>query len=73
MSKFTEQQLRDWKIYEKVRISGRFNMLFPEARVATGLSREDYLFVIKNYIELRDAQPQKKSNDQSGGATTAAS
>ena len=50
--KFTEQQLENWKVYEKVRKSGRFNMFDSNARKLTGLSREEYLFVMKNYENL---------------------
>lgn len=53
-SKFTEQQLKNWKRYEDVRKSGRHNMLTPNARQATGLEREDYWFCVHNYSELKE-------------------
>jgi hypothetical protein len=54
MTEFTFMQLEDWRIYEEVRQSGRFNMLFvPNARALTGLSRERYMFVLKNFSELK--------------------
>ena len=52
---FTEQQINDWHAYERVRKGGRWNMFMPQARAATGLSRDDYLFVMRNFVELRDA------------------
>jgi len=52
---FTFIQINNWKKYEKVRMSGRYNMWFPEAQAAAGLSKEDYIFCIKNYSELREA------------------
>lgn len=52
---FTEQQLSDWKRYEKVRQSGKFNMWFPGARSATGLSEDRYMFALSNYTELKRA------------------
>lgn len=55
MKKFTEQQISDWKRYEKVRQSGKFNMFFPGARRATGLSEERYSFALANYSELKEA------------------
>lgn len=58
---FTPQQLADWREYERVRKSGRFNMWFPEARNATGLDRDRYLFALKNYEALRDAQSKLKT------------
>ena len=54
-SKFTRQQLNDWERYEQVRQNGRHNMLFPQARLETRLSRERYGFALNNYAELRDA------------------
>jgi hypothetical protein len=50
---FSPQQLSDWKRYERVRQSGRLNMLFPGARMATGLSEDRYTFVLSHYSELR--------------------
>jgi hypothetical protein len=55
MSGFTTGQLSDWRKYEKVRERGRYNMLTPQARRATGLSEERYSFVLTHYSELRDA------------------
>lgn len=40
--------------YEQVRREGRFNMFDPNARILTGLSKEDYLYVMKNYTELHN-------------------
>lgn len=52
---FTEQQLKNYRAYEKVRFGGRYNMFHPHARMLSGLEKEDYLFVMSNYSELRDA------------------
>jgi hypothetical protein len=52
---FTEDQLADWLKYEEVRQSGTWNMYAPQARAATGLSKEEYLFVMHNYSELKEA------------------
>lgn len=54
-SKFTAQQLQDWKKYERVRKSGLVNMWFPEGRDATGLSEKRYLFCLQYYTELKSA------------------
>lgn len=58
--KFTQQQLRDWKMYERVRLSGRYNMFDPRARKMSGLDSEAYQFTLSNYVELRDAVKQLK-------------
>lgn len=49
---FTQRQMQDFAAYEEVRVEGRFNMLDPRARSLTGLSRDDYVFVMENYHEL---------------------
>jgi hypothetical protein len=50
---FTEKQLKDFKAYRKVQMGGRWNMFDPQARRATGLERDEYLFVMENYSELQ--------------------
>jgi len=53
--KFTEQQIKDWRAYEKVRAGGRWNMFFPQARAATGLTSDEYSFVMDNFDALKKA------------------
>ena len=50
---FTEVQIKNWRKYEKVCAGGRWNMFMPQAQAATKLSKEEYLFCIKNYTELK--------------------
>ena len=59
---FTKEQLAHWKRYERVRRGGRWNMFDPAARNATGLDRDEYLFVMKNYeaLEEQATQPKKE-------------
>lgn len=38
--------------YEKVRVSGKYNMFDPRALEASGLSKKDYVYVMENYTEL---------------------
>lgn len=53
---FTQQQLADWRAYEKVRKGGRYNMIMDgRALVATRLTKARYLFVIEHYEELMEA------------------
>lgn len=40
--------------YEKVRKSGLYNMFDKRAIVLTGLSKDDYFWVIKNYNKLNE-------------------
>jgi hypothetical protein len=50
-----ESQINNWKRFEQVRASGEYNMFDPKARALTGLNKEDYVFVMKNYSELEKA------------------
>lgn len=52
---FTPDDLKDWKAFERVRKSGRYNMYDPNARRATKLNPERYSFVMKNFTELKMA------------------
>ena len=52
---FTATQLQDFKAYRKVQMGGKWNMFDPRARRATGLSESEYIFVLKNYVKLREA------------------
>lgn len=54
MSKFTEKQLQNWQAFERVREEGKFNMLDLRAQRGTGLSSDEYFFVLENYSELRE-------------------
>jgi hypothetical protein len=60
MPDFTPAQLKHWEQYERVRQSGRFNMFFPQARDAAGLTREEHSFVMKNYDALKAAVEKAK-------------
>ena len=59
MNHFTEKDIKNLKAYEKVRQSGRFNMVDPRAAQASGLSSEDYSFVMKNFKALLKAAAEK--------------
>jgi len=52
---FTAKQLQDFKAYRKVQLGGKYNMFDPRARQATGLSESEYIFVLKNYVKLRES------------------
>ena len=40
--------------YKKVQNSGVYNMFTPDAVLATGLDKETYFTIIKNYDELSE-------------------
>lgn len=42
----------EWDEYKEVQDSGMFNMFTPDARACTDLSKDKWLYIIKNYNEL---------------------
>lgn len=51
---FTTQQIKNFKAYERVRASGKFNMFDPRAQQAASLNRNDFMFVLENYSGLKE-------------------
>ena len=43
-----------FRAYEDVRMSGDYNMLDSRARINTGPTEDQYLYVMKNYKRLAD-------------------
>ena len=54
-TEFTQSQLATWVAYEAVRAEGEYNMLDQRARIAAGLTIEEYNFVRINYSALKNA------------------
>ena len=42
-----------WDEYRDVQDSGLYNMFTPDARALTSLSRDEWLYILKNYSELK--------------------
>lgn len=53
-------QQEKFEKYELVRQQGYFNMLDPRARKLTGLNKEDYKYILKNYTKLISKFPDTK-------------
>lgn len=52
---YNNEQLKSmYNAYEDVRLSGEYNMFDPNARIMSGLSKEEYVYVMNHYSELRD-------------------
>tara|TARA_Y100000593_G_scaffold62235_1_gene115342 strand:+ start:590 stop:769 length:180 start_codon:yes stop_codon:yes gene_type:complete len=49
MSEVTKEE---FEAYKRVQVSGMYNMYTPEAIRETGLDKDTYFNVIKNYSEL---------------------
>jgi hypothetical protein len=52
---FTKNQINNFLSYETIRSSGLHNMMSPQARLATCLDRDEYLFCLENYNLLKEA------------------
>lgn len=55
MPTFTDEQIENYYIYERIRESGMLNMFDPRARAISGLTKAEYLFVMDNYTALQEA------------------
>ena len=44
----------EFKAYKEVQKKGKWNMFSKEAQLATGLSKDKYMLVIKNYRQLAE-------------------
>lgn len=55
MTTFTKERIMQFNNFEEVRSEGQFNMFSRDAREATGLEKDDYIFVMKNYPALKKA------------------
>ena len=51
--------------YEIVRQQGYYNMLDKRARILTGLTEKDYIYILKNYTELIQKFPKVKDKAKS--------
>ena len=45
---------KNWKAYRRVQDSGLYNMLSPDAVRSSGLDRDIYFEIIKNYDRYED-------------------
>ena len=52
---FTKKEINNYKSYESVRKSGAYNMFDSRAHLSSGLTKEEYLFVMENYSALKEA------------------
>lgn len=64
MLEFTDLQMRQYLRYEVVRAKGEFNMFDQNARILTGMSEGEYIFVMKNYAALKEAAESNQSKQQ---------
>ena len=54
----------EWNEYKDVQDSGLVNMFTPDARAMTSLSKDKWLYIIKNYEELTLIHEKKEEVDE---------
>ena len=50
--------------YEEVRMSGDYNMSDSRARIETGLTEDQYLYVMENYTRLANLYKRQLTSDK---------
>lgn len=61
MTEFTQAQIATWVAYEAVRAEGDYNMFDPRARQLTGLTKDEYTFVMTNFSALKAAATKQEA------------
>ena len=51
---FTKKQMKNWRAYEAVRKSGEWNMFDHHAMTASGLTDDEYSFVMNNFAAMKE-------------------
>ncbi len=49
-----QQLLKDFESYEEVRNNGNYNMMDARAIEESGLDKDRYFYIIKNYNEIQE-------------------
>lgn len=63
MAYYTKKEIKAFRAYEFVRKSGHYNMFSPQARLATCLTKEEYLNVMENYSALKEASEARAAEE----------
>lgn len=61
---FSNYQITNWRRYERVRASGKWNIWDERAMIESGLERADYIFCLKNYQRLK-LQSEREARSKS--------
>lgn len=60
ITKYSDRDIIDWRIYERVRSRGTYNMFDLRARELTGLSKDRYNYILGNYCGIQDQIEEQK-------------
>ena len=50
---FSTKQIKEFAAFERVRATGKYNMLDRRGITSTNLKLEDHMFIVKNYPAMR--------------------
>ena len=50
---YSQKQIENWQVYERIRQSGMFNMIDPRARAMTTMSVAEWVYCMEHYNELK--------------------
>tara|TARA_R100000742_G_C4256606_1_gene74478 strand:- start:658 stop:894 length:237 start_codon:yes stop_codon:yes gene_type:complete len=62
--KKVEVNKEDFLEYESIRRGGKYNMLDPMARKISGLSKDQWIAILKNYDDLYQAYIEEYLHDE---------
>ena len=60
ITKYSDKDIIDWRVYERVRSRGTYNMFDSRARELTGLSKDRYIYILENYCGIQDQIEEQK-------------
>lgn len=64
MAKFDDRTLRNFENYLKLQQSGEMNMVSAGVRERLGISKEEHLFILENYSEIKKEYENLKVVDE---------
>lgn len=64
MAKFEDKTMRDFEKYLELQKSGEMNMMSPQVQERLGISKDEHLFIIKNYDALKKEYDELKVVDE---------
>lgn len=60
---YSQKQIENWQVYERIRQGGRFNMFDPRARSMSTMSVDEWVYCMDHYDGLKKASEQILSGE----------
>lgn len=64
MAKFDDKVIRDFEKYLALQKSGEMNMMSSQVQQRLGISKEEHMFIIKNYSAIKEEYDSLKVVDE---------